>query len=90
MNRKTFVGASITSALIADARAVTAQTTAFGKPHPPIVPENDPSLGYARPQLPTGTGSYAALPKAVSPTTPGIVISTRSAPPSARRSRTTA
>jgi carboxymethylenebutenolidase len=76
INRKTFVGASVASVLAADAVAASAQSEALGKPHPPFVPENDPSLDYARPQLPTGIGSYAALPKSISATTPGIVIST--------------
>ena len=54
-----------------------AQTDEFGKPHPPIVAENDPAITVMRPRLqrPDATiGAYAALPKTVAPGTPGVVM----------------
>jgi carboxymethylenebutenolidase len=46
------------------ANTALAQTEQFGKPHPPIVPENDPDIIVERPQLHLSTGrpidAYAA------------------------------
>lgn len=46
----------------------------LGKPHPPLVAEDDPSIAVARPNLSTGIPAYAALPKSATRTTPGVVI----------------
>lgn len=75
IDRKTFVGAGVASAFAADAAPSLAQSEDFGKPHSPIVPENDPSLAYARPQLGTGISAYVAMPKSTGAATPGIVLS---------------
>lgn len=64
--RRTFIGFSATAALAAPAAALAADALEFGKPHPPIVPENDPAIVVARPQL-QSTGrtidAYVAAPK---------------------------
>lgn len=55
------------------AAAPAAAQADFGKPHPPIVPEDDPAITVVRPQLSAGIPAYAAMPKNVTPATPGIV-----------------
>jgi len=63
---------------IANAAAAQAQTEGFGKPHPPIVAENDPAIIVSRPRLTpkagSPIGSYAATPRTVTPLTPGVVV----------------
>lgn len=46
----------------------------FGQPHASNVAEDDPAITIARPQLRTGVPAYAAMPKSVVPTSPGIVV----------------
>jgi len=55
-----------------------AQTTDFGAPHPPIVPETDPAIVVQRITLPRPDATisgYVAMPVHVAPTTPGVVLS---------------
>jgi carboxymethylenebutenolidase len=55
-----------------------AQTLELGHPHPPLVAEDDPALVILRPRLqrPDATiGAYVAMPKHITPTTPGVVMS---------------
>ncbi len=55
-----------------------AQSDDFGKPHPPIVPEDDPAIAVSRIKLQrpdTAIGAYVAAPKHLTPTTPGVVMS---------------
>jgi carboxymethylenebutenolidase len=63
---------------IGNAAAASAQTEGFGKPHPPIVAEDDPAIVVSRPRLvPSaggGIGAYAAVPRSVTPRTPGVVV----------------
>ncbi len=63
---------------IGNAAAARAQTAGFGKPHPPIVAEDDPAIVVSRPRLtPTGggaIGAYAAVPRSLTPRTPGVVV----------------
>lgn len=62
-------GASIAHALAADSD--------LGKPHPPLVPEDDPDITVERLHLPRPQGAidaYAASPKAKNVVTPGIVV----------------
>jgi carboxymethylenebutenolidase len=76
IDRSAFVGGSAAAIAAANAAPAGAQTTDFGKPHPPIVPENDPAITVQRGTLqrPDATiASYVAMPKAVTPATPGIV-----------------
>ena len=64
--------------VVANAAAASAQTDGFGKPHPPIVAENDPAIVVARPRLQPKAGgpigAYAAMPRSVTPHTPGVVV----------------
>jgi carboxymethylenebutenolidase len=53
----------------------------LGKPHPPLVPEDDPAIVVERPSLtshrPDGAFSveaYAAAPRGAGPLTPGVVV----------------
>jgi carboxymethylenebutenolidase len=76
--RRVFVGLT---AVVATAGASIARALGddqgLGKPHPPLVAENDPDITVERPQLPVGgqsTDAYAAYPRANNKQTPGIVI----------------
>jgi carboxymethylenebutenolidase len=78
LNRRVFVGLSATLPAIGSTiAAALAQGEGFGKPHPPIVPEDDPQIAVARPQVRYGTrtlDSYYASPKNAGRTTPGVVV----------------
>jgi carboxymethylenebutenolidase len=78
LNRRAFVGLSASATTLASSiSAALAQGEGFGRPHPPIVPENDPALAVARPQITYGTrtiGSYYAAPQGAGRTTPGVVV----------------
>jgi carboxymethylenebutenolidase len=76
--RSTFIGGSATLLAGSSALSAEAQTTEFGKQHAPIVPDTDPAITTATVSLvrPDATISgYAAMPKTITPTTPGIVMS---------------
>ncbi len=77
MNRRTFTGLAAGAAATATMPAQAPAQSALGAPHPPIVPENDPAITVERFQLsrPDGTvNAYAAYPKQVTATTPGVVL----------------
>ncbi|MGA2391831.1 MAG: hypothetical protein ABSH03_00600 [Candidatus Lustribacter sp.] len=66
------------AAAIAAGATVPADAQEFGKPHPPIVPEDDPALIIRQPTLDRPNAkisSYLAMPKSITATTPGIVLS---------------
>ena len=81
--RRTFVGLSAGAASFGGVAAagLAASGPAYGQPHPPIVPENDPDI-EAQPlqlsyQLRGSTrvvDSYTAKPKNAKPSTPGVVV----------------
>jgi carboxymethylenebutenolidase len=77
-NRKAFVGISAGAAAVAGTIAqALAQATDFGKPHPPIVPENDPAITVERVTITrpdVAMDAYAAYPKRITATTPGVVV----------------
>lgn len=78
-SRRGFVSLSAAAALtVGNAAAASAQTEGFGKPHPPIVAEDDPAIVVSRPRLtPSGggpIGAYAAMPRTVTARTPGVVV----------------
>ncbi|MGZ3496968.1 MAG: dienelactone hydrolase family protein [Vulcanimicrobiaceae bacterium] len=78
LNRRAFVGlsAGATAGAGSIARAL-AQSTGLGKPHPPLVAEDDPAIVVTRVQLrrPDGAiAAYAASPKTAQPDTPGLVV----------------
>lgn len=60
------------------ANAALAQTEQFGKPHPPIVPEDDPGITTSRPQLTPAAGGaiegYAARPRSTNAAIAGVVV----------------
>ncbi len=79
VSRRGFVALGTGAAFaIANGAAASAQASGFGKPHPPIVPEDDPGIVVSRPQLTPSAGgpipSYAAVPRTVTPRTPGVVV----------------
>lgn len=78
-SRRSFVAIGSGAALtIGNAAAAAAQTDGFGKPHPPIVAEDDPAIIVSRPRLTAAAGSpigaYAATPRSLTRTTPGVVV----------------
>jgi carboxymethylenebutenolidase len=57
--------------------AALAQETVLGKPHPPLVAEDDATLEIGHPQVAYGSrslDSYYAAPKHAGPATPGVVV----------------
>ena len=74
LNRRVFVGLGTGAALLGTTSGALAASDAFGKPHPPIVAEDDPAITTFRPALPTGISAYAAAPKTATRATPGVVI----------------
>jgi carboxymethylenebutenolidase len=77
-NRRAFIGLSAGAAAASSTVATAfAAGEDFGKPHPPIVPENDPAIKIervtlARPDQPIP--GYAAYPTNATTTTPGVVV----------------
>ncbi|PZR59713.1 MAG: hypothetical protein DLM50_00995 [Candidatus Meridianibacter frigidus] len=77
LSRRGFVviGAAAAAAL-SDVACARAQE--YGKPHSPIVPEDDPDISVMRPELKPNAGTpiaaYAAKPHAITPNTPGLVV----------------
>jgi len=77
INRRAFTGLAAGAAATASIPAQAPAQTGFGAPHPPIVPENDPAISAEHLQLrrPGGTvAAYAAYPKQLTATTPGVVL----------------
>jgi carboxymethylenebutenolidase len=76
--RRVFVGLGAGAAALASPiAAALAQGEGFGKPHPPIVAEDDPAIVVDRPPLVrpgTTIDAYAAWPKTAGPATPGLVL----------------
>jgi carboxymethylenebutenolidase len=77
-NRRAFVGMSAaTAAGGTTIAAALAQGAEFGKPHPPIVPEDDPALTIGTPAITYGgrtITAYAAGPKGADPAKPAVVV----------------
>jgi carboxymethylenebutenolidase len=77
-NRRSFVGLSSgIAAMAASGASALAQGEGFGKPHPPIVPETDPTIATSRPKIHYGTrtiDAYYAAPQTATRTTPGVVV----------------
>ncbi|HZX67618.1 MAG TPA: hypothetical protein VFE70_01985, partial [Candidatus Elarobacter sp.] len=79
VSRRGFVALGAGAALtIGNAGAAAAQTDQYGKPHDPIVGEDDPAIVVSHPRLTPAAGSpigaYAAVPRAMTRTTPGVVV----------------
>jgi len=77
-NRRAFVGFSAgATAYASTIAAALAASEDFGKPHPPVVAESDPTIATGRPQLKDGArtiDSYYASPRNAGPTTPAVVV----------------
>jgi carboxymethylenebutenolidase len=78
LRRRDFVGLSgAATAFGGSIAAALAQGADFGKPHPPLVAENDPAIALGRPQITYGSrtiDAYYAAPKGAGPATPGVVV----------------
>jgi len=78
VSRRGFVTLSAGAAFaLANGAAADGQAAGFGKPHPPIVAEDDPAIVVSRPQLPATAGpigAYAAAPRNATRVTPGVVV----------------
>lgn len=75
IDRAGFMGAAA-AATTAPALAQPSSTE-LGKPHPPLVAEDDPAITAAMIKLnrpDAAISAYTAMPKRVTPTTPGIVM----------------
>ncbi len=77
-NRRAFAllsaGATAYASTIAAALAAGEN---FGKPHPPVVAENDPAIAVGRPKVTDGArtiDSYYASPRSAGPQTPAVVV----------------
>ena len=77
-NRRAFVGLSAgATAYASTLAAALAAGDDFGKPHPPIVAEDDPAIAVGRPQIHNGArtlDAYYASPKSAGPATPAVVV----------------
>jgi len=77
-NRKAFVGISAGAAAVVGTIAqALAQASDLGKPHPPIVSETDPAITVEKVTLTrpdVAMDAYAAYPKRITATTPGVVV----------------
>ncbi len=78
LDRRAFVGMTAgVAAFGGSIAAALAQDASLGKPHPPIVAENDPAIVVEHPQLDRPGGpvdAYLAAPKNAGPKTPAIVL----------------
>jgi carboxymethylenebutenolidase len=83
IGRRAFAVLSAGAAALAGAAPALAQADAFGRPHPPIVPEDDPAIVTERPTIAYRTAdpggdrtidSYFAAPKNAGPATPSVVV----------------
>jgi carboxymethylenebutenolidase len=78
LNRRAFVGIAAAAVGAGSSAVAAAQTAAaLGGTHPPLVPENDPSIRIVRPALALPDASvpaYAALPKDGDDATPSVVV----------------
>jgi carboxymethylenebutenolidase len=78
LKRRAFIGLSAGAAAFGASIAhALASDSDLGKPHSPLVPEDDPDITVERPQLPRPQGTidaYAAYPRAKNVVTPGVVV----------------
>lgn len=76
LNRRVFVGISAAATIAASAAAGSAEET-LGKPHPPLVAENDPAIAVEHVKLDRPgieLPAYAAWPASAGPGTPSVVV----------------
>jgi carboxymethylenebutenolidase len=76
VKRGTFVGMAA-GAVTAAATSIASAQDEFGKPHPPIVPEDDPAISVQQVELRRpdgGISAYYAQPRDTRADTPGVVL----------------
>jgi carboxymethylenebutenolidase len=77
VRRSTFLGATAAAAAGTATLGPAFAQSALGKPHPPLVPEDDPNISVEHVRLESAAGAipaYAALPRNATATTPAIVV----------------
>jgi carboxymethylenebutenolidase len=77
VRRSTFLGAAAAAAAGTAAIGPAFAQTMLGKPHPPLVPEDDTSISVERVTLENAAGAipaYAAVPRNATATTPAVVV----------------
>jgi carboxymethylenebutenolidase len=77
VRRSTFLGAAAAAAAGTATIGPAFAQTMLAKPHPPLVPEDDPSISVARVSLESAAGAipaYAAMPRNATATTPAVVV----------------
>jgi carboxymethylenebutenolidase len=77
VRRSMFLGATAAAAAGTATIGPAFAQSLLGKPHPPLVPEDDPSISVEHVRLESAVGAipaYAALPRNVTATTPAIVV----------------
>ncbi len=77
LNRRAFVGITAAATAGLGSAGTAVAQTAFGQPHPPIVPENDPAIGVERVDLrrpDAPVGAYAAWPARARANVPSVVV----------------
>jgi carboxymethylenebutenolidase len=75
--RKMFLGTAAAAAAGTAAFGSAFAETELGKPHLPLVPEDDPTISVQHVQLQTQAGAipaYAATPRTATAATPGVVV----------------
>lgn len=76
LSRRAFAVLSGAATTVGAPAAALAQA-AFGRPHPPIVAEDDPDIAVSRPTIPTGTralDAYQAVPRTAAATAAVVVV----------------
>lgn len=77
VRRSTFLGTTAAAAAGTATLGPAFAQSALGKPHPPLVPEDDPSISVEHVRLESAAGAipaYAAIPRNATATTPAIVV----------------
>jgi len=78
LGRRAFVAITASAAALGgQVESADAQGADFGKPHPPIVPEDDGTINVSRPRVTYGDrtiDTYLAVPRSTTGPTPGIVV----------------
>ncbi len=77
VRRSTFLGTTAAAAAGTATLGTAFAQSALGKLHPPLVPEDDPSISVEHVRLASAAGAisaYAALPRSATVATPGIVV----------------
>ncbi len=78
VRRSTFLGTTAAAAAGTATLGPAFAQSPLGKPHPPLVPEDDPSISVEHVRLDSAGGAipaYAAFPRDATAATPGIVVS---------------